>query len=121
MCYSKERLRKGFQPIYGESILMSTSDSKMADENNSDIPPFSEYILASDRRESISLLREEQVISLLGEDAAEYVGTLKPSMILSMPDPSGPIETPLYDWREVRALAAELGIDIHCVPATLSD
>ena len=80
---------------------------------NSDTPPFSEYVLSSNKHETISLVREEQIASLLGKRSH----SLKPVMVLSIPTAWGPAETPLYDWRDVKALACELGVDIRCVPA----
>ena len=85
----------------------------MNDKNSTDIPPFSEYILSSGKSVMRSLLRKEQVFSILGKHTA----SLKPVMILSVPDPGGPTKTPLYDWRDVRALASELGVAFPCVPA----
>lgn len=81
---------------------------------NTDTPPFSEYILSSNKHETISLLKEEQITSLLGK----HTHSLKPVMVLTVPAPGGvPTKTPLYDWRDVKALARELGVEIHCVPA----
>ena len=81
---------------------------------NTDTPPFSEYILSSNKHETISLLKEEQIASILGK----HTHSLKPAMILTVPAPGGvPTETPLYDWRDVKALARELGVEIHYVPA----
>ena len=88
----------------------------MQDDNNADIPPFSEYILTSstkDAGDTVSLLRKEQVTSIIGE----RTNMLKPAMVLSMPAVDGAITTPLYDWRDVRALASELGVPCHYVPA----
>lgn len=85
----------------------------MISENSSDIPPFKEYILSSDKQTTISLLRKEQVFSLIGE----HISSLKPAMVLSVPAVGGPSKTPLYDWRDVRTLASELGVAIPCVPA----
>ena len=85
----------------------------MQDDNNTDIPPFSEYILTSSNKDTVSLLRKEQVTSIIGE----RTNMLKPAMVLSMPAVGGAVTTPLYDWRDVRALASELGVPCHYVPA----
>ena len=85
----------------------------MIEETDADIPPFSEYILSSDKKTTVSLLRKEQVFSLLGEHTA----SLKPVMVLSVPAKGGPVKTPLYDWRDVQALAGELGVSVPYVPA----
>ena len=89
----------------------------MQDDNNADIPPFSEYILTSSNKDTVSLLRKEQVTSIIGE----RTNMLKPVMVLSMPAAGGSVTTPLYDWRDVRALASELGVPHHCVPAKLTE
>ena len=92
----------------------------MQDENNADIPPFSEYILTSsnkDAGDTVSLLRKEQVTSIIGE----CTNMLKPVMVLSMPAAGGAITTPLYDWRDVRALASELGVPYHYLPAKTTE
>ena len=82
-------------------------------EDDTDIPPFSEYILTSSNSSTMSLLREEQVISIIGDNT----DLLKPAMVLSSPEPGGPVLTPLYAWRDVRALASELGVDCPYEPA----
>jgi len=62
----------------------------------------------------MSLLRKEQVITLIGE---ENTRSLSPVMELTVPARDGVDRTSLYDWRDVRALAGELGVDIHYEPA----
>jgi hypothetical protein len=83
-------------------------------DDNSEIPPFSEYILSSGDKDIMSLLRKEQVISIVGE----RTNLLKPAMVLSVPASTGVVTTPLYDWRDVRALASELGVACPYVPTT---
>ena len=86
-------------------------------DDDTDIPPFSEYILTSSNQDTMSLLRKEQVISLIGENT----DLLKPAMTLSVPEPTGPVLTPLYAWRDVRALASELGVECPCEPAPTAE
>ena len=89
----------------------------MQDDNSCDIPPFSEYILTSSNKDTVSLLRKEQVTSIIGE----RTNMLKPAMVLSMPAAGGTVTTPLYDWRDVRALASELGVSCNYVPASSTE
>ena len=82
-------------------------------DDDTEIPPFSEYILTSNKDNTMSLLRREQVITIVGDKTH----MLKPAMTLSVPEVGGSKVTPLYDWRDVRALASELGVDCPCEPA----